>query len=530
MNDTMAKNIKTRLSNKKGSEQIRFVIEGLLIGLVAGISAVIYRLLLTKAESLLFGTIKNINGNLLYMFFWGIFIIILSVISGKLIKGEPMSSGSGIPQVSGEMKGYLSQNPVKVLISKIIGGTLCILSGFSLGREGPSIQLGAMSAKLLSKIQKKGKTKEKVYLSCGAGAGLAAAFNAPLAGAMFTMEEIHKNFDGRIIVSVMTASITSDFLAKSVFGLSPIFNYTNLHTIPLRFFWLIVVLGIVLGICGSIYNRVMVFAQNLYGKLNKIKTEYKLLIPAVFSFILAFTLPDVLAGGNQMVKILENNQYILSTLITLLIVKFIFSAICFGSGAPGGIFFPLLVLGSFIGAIFAVVCTNLIGLPSMLTQKFIILAMAGFFCATVRAPFTGIILIVEMTGSLSHMISISLVCIISYVVAYICKSEPIYESLLDNILKKQKIELKEPSNETMLITYNIAFESEVDGKRLDEIQWPNNCLLVAIERGNKEFIPRGYNKIKAGDFITVLINENEMNYMNEMLTQMCCEKEKKYID
>lgn len=530
MNDTMAKNIKTRLSNKKGSEQIKFVLEGVLIGLVAGISAIIYRFLLTKAEAFLFGTIKTINGNFLYMFFWGVFIILLSLIIGKLIKFEPMANGSGIPQVSGEMKGYLSQNPIKVLIAKIIGGTLCIVSGFSLGREGPSIQLGAMSAKLLARIQKKGKTKEKVYLSCGAGAGLAAAFNAPLAGAMFTMEEIHKNFDGRIIVSVMTASITADFLAKSIFGLSPVFHYTNLQTIPLKYFGLIIILGVILGVCGSIYNKVMVYSQHIYAKLNKIKTEYKILIPTVFAFILAFTLPDVLAGGNQMVKILENNQYILSTLITLLIVKFIFSAICFGSGAPGGIFFPLLVLGSFIGAIFAVVCTNLIGISADFTQKFIILAMAGFFCATVRAPFTGIILITEMTGSLSHMISISLVCIISYVVAYIFKSEPIYESLLDNILKKQKIELKEPSNETMLVTYNIAFESEVDGRRLDEIEWPKNCLLVAIERGNKEFIPRGYNTIKAGDFITVLINENEMNYMNEMLTQMCCEKEKKYID
>lgn len=529
MNDTLAKNIKTRLSNKKGSEQIRFVLEGLIIGLVAGISAIIYRLLLTKAESLLFKTINTVNTNALHMLLWGIFIIILSLITGKLIKWEPMSSGSGIPQVSGEMKGYLSQNPVKVLISKIIGGTLCILSGFSLGREGPSIQLGAMSAKLLAKLQHKGKSKEKIYLSCGAGAGLAAAFNAPLAGAMFTMEEIHKNFDGRIIVSVMTAAITSDFISKTIFGLSPIFHYTNIQTIPLKYFWLIILLGIILGICGSIYNKVMVYSQKIYEKINILKTEYKLIIPAICSFILAFTIPNVLAGGDKMVKILENNQFILSTLITLLLVKFLFSAICFGSGAPGGIFFPLLVLGSFIGAIFAIICTNIFAIPLDLTQKCIILAMAGFFCATVRAPFTGIILIAEMTGSLSHMISISLVCIISYVVAYIFKSEPIYESLLDNILSKQKININQPDNETMLITYNIAFESEVDNKRLDEIQWPNNCLVVAIERGNKEFIPRGYNTIKAGDFITVLINENEMNYMNEILTEMCCEKEKQFI-
>ncbi len=230
-----------------------------------------------------------------------------------------------------------------------------------------------------------------------------------------------------------------------------------------------------------------------------------------------------------MVDILVKGNFIVSTLIVLLIVKFLFSAVCFGSGAPGGIFFPLLVMGSFCGAIYGSFVIEYLGLTEAFMSKFIILAMAGFFAATVRAPITGIILVSEMTGSLEHMLSISLVSVISYVVAYFCGSEPIYESLLERILDNRKIDRRKPAGETMLITYNVTFESEVDGKKMGEIIWPKNCLVVSIERGNHEFIPRGYNKVKAGDFITVLISAEEMDYMNEILTQMCCEKKNKYI-
>ncbi|WP_290770804.1 ClC family H(+)/Cl(-) exchange transporter [Anaerofustis sp.] len=528
MNNTM-ENIKTRLNNKRGKAQIEFVIEGLFIGIVSGLVAIVYRFLLLQAEKFLFNGIDLIQGNTIRIILWFVFLILLGIIVGKLVKAEPLISGSGIPQVSGEMKGYLSHNPVRVIVNKILGGTACIIGGLSLGREGPSIQLGAMAGKLLAKVQHKGKTKERTYISCGAGAGLAAAFNAPLAGIMFTLEEIHKNFDGRVIVSVMTAAVTADFLAKSIFGMTTVFNYGNLQTIPLQYFWTLIVMGIFLGFCGVLYNKGMLFAQSIYAKIKGIKPEYKIIIPFVISGILALTYPYVLAGGSVMVDILVKGNFIVSTLIVLLIVKFLFSAVCFGSGAPGGIFFPLLVMGSFCGAIYGSFVIEYLGLTEAFMSKFIILAMAGFFAATVRAPITGIILVSEMTGSLEHMLSISLVSVISYVVAYFCGSEPIYESLLERILDNRKIDRRKPAGETMLITYNVTFESEVDGKKMGEIIWPKNCLVVSIERGNHEFIPRGYNKVKAGDFITVLISAEEMDYMNEILTQMCCEKKNKYI-
>ena len=527
MNDRLAKNIKTRRHINSAKAQVEFVIEGLLIGLVAGMVAILYRFLLTLAEKGLFFMLPSIKQNPLYTALWFLVLVILGLIVGKLVKWESMISGSGIPQVSGEMKGYLDPDPVRVLFAKIAGGTLSILGGLSLGREGPSIQLGAMAAKKLSRITGRGKTKEKTFVSCGAGAGLAAAFNAPLAGAMFTLEEIHKNFDGRIIVSVMVATITADFTSKVFFGKETVFSFGNVRILPLRMFWVLVLLGIILGLCGALYNSGMLLGQKAYRKMTFLKDEYKTIIPFVIAGGVALFMPDILCGGNRMVAILNSGDYVLSALIVLLIMKFVFSAVCFGSGTPGGIFYPLLVLGAFIGASYGTVITEVTGLDYAYMTAFIILSMAGFFAATVRAPITGIILIFEMTGSLEYMISITLVSIVAYVVAYLCGSKPIYESLLENILETKGIKTSKSSDETMLVTYNVTFGSRADGKRIDELEWPLNSLVVAIERGGHEFIPRGYNNLMAGDFVTVLISEDEQDFQNELMVEMMCQKEVK---
>ena len=131
---------------------VSLVFDGILVGIFAGCISVIYRLLLNNAEKLLFAIIAFTKTRPFWIAVWFIALIIMGLIVGWIMSWEGMASGSGIPQVQGEMKGYLNQNWYRVLCSKIIGGTLCILGGLSLGREGPSVQLGAMSAKGLSKI------------------------------------------------------------------------------------------------------------------------------------------------------------------------------------------------------------------------------------------------------------------------------------------------------------------------------------------------------------------------------------------
>ncbi len=188
--------------------------EGLLVGAVAGLIVLLYRVALTYAGQWLNGILHFVQGHPARIAAWFLVLVFLAVIVGKLVKWEPIISGSGIPQVEGEIMGKLSQNWKRVLPAKFAGGFLCLLGGLSLGREGPSIQLGAMSGQGISRLLDRGKTEERYLVTCGASAGLAAAFHAPLAGMMFAFEEIHKGFSVSLMVSV-TAYITATLMGSS---------------------------------------------------------------------------------------------------------------------------------------------------------------------------------------------------------------------------------------------------------------------------------------------------------------------------
>lgn len=168
--------------------------EGLAAGLCAGLIAVLYRIILGYAEDFVAAAVAFIRTDWTHIVLWFAFLLILGFLVAQLLKAEPLISGSGIPQVEGEIMSFIDQQWTRVLPAKVIGGTLCAFGGLSLGREGPSIQLGAMAGKAIAKLFHRVKMEERLLLTCGAAAGLAAAFNAPLAGVMFALEEIHKNF------------------------------------------------------------------------------------------------------------------------------------------------------------------------------------------------------------------------------------------------------------------------------------------------------------------------------------------------
>lgn len=179
----------------------------------------------------------------------------------------------------------------------------------------------------------------------------------------------------------------------------------------------------------------MLQGQTLFKKLKKVlPCEFSFILTFIIAGILGLFVPEVLAGGHQMIVLLEKGQPALLTLFVLLIIKFLFSTISFGSGAPGGIFFPLLILGAYLGAIYGNVVINLFSVPEAWLTQFIILGMAGLFAGIVRAPITGIVLITEMTGNMHHFIDIALVSILAYIVANLLKSKPIYTSLLERLL------------------------------------------------------------------------------------------------
>ena len=418
---------------------VMLITEGLCVGLVGGFVVLLYRVALTFAGDWLVKILSYMKGNPFRCVVWFLILAALAWIVGKLVKWEPMISGSGIPQVEGEIAGRLSQNWKRVLPAKFAGGFLCMLGGLSLGREGPSIQLGAMAGQGISRALGRGKREEKFLMTCGASAGLSAAFHAPLAGMMFAVEEIHKTFSIPILLPVMTASVTADYIASHILGLDPVFRFQITEYLPQNYYWLLILLGILVGVSGVFYNWGMLKAQELYRKIPFMKETGRLLIAFLTAGVLGIVMPWVLGSGSGLIVSLTQGEMVLGMVVLTLVMKFLFSAVSFGSGAPGGIFFPLLILGALIGAVFAMAGVEFFGLAPVYVNNFVLLGMTGFFTAIVRAPLTGIILLFEMSGSISQMLSLSIVSVTAYIVATLMRSEPIDDSLLKRILKADTI-------------------------------------------------------------------------------------------
>ncbi|MDU5261467.1 MAG: chloride channel protein, partial [Clostridium celatum] len=270
---------------------------------------------------------------------------------------------------------------------------------------------------------------------------------------------------------------------------------------------------------GAFYNWFTLKTQNLYAKL-KCSTSTKLIIPFLLSGILGLLFPVVLCGGHAVIEEL-NLSTTLSLLLLILVAKFLFSMISFGSGAPGGIFFPLLIIGGTFGAVFGYISINYLGISPELFNNFIILSMAGYFTAIVRAPITGIILITEMTGSFTHLLSLTIVSIIAYIVADLLKSVPIYDSLLENLLLKNNInEYHSHSNKKLIITNVVHFGSKIEKTTLNSLNLPENTLIVSIKRGEDSIVPKGNTIIRAGDTILTMTDLKDEWKVRELMDSL----------
>jgi H+/Cl- antiporter ClcA len=246
-------------------------------------------------------------------------------------------------------------------------------------------------------VFKRAKLEEKYLITSGASAGLAAAFNAPLAGVMFALEEVHKNFSPLVLISALSAALSAEYVSKSFYGLKPVLNFSGITLLPLRYYYFIIILGVIIGIFGALFNKTLLATQTLYSKMKWIPKELHIILPLLMTVIFGFYLPQVLGGGHELIlSISESGKYTILFLCLLLIMKFLFTMASYGSGAPGGIFLPLLSIGALIGAIYGTALTSIWHLDSSYISTFLILAMAGYFTAVVRAPITGMILITEM--------------------------------------------------------------------------------------------------------------------------------------
>lgn len=501
--------------------KFRLLVGGALVGLTAGIVVVLYRFVLEEVLGLVLQWYGYLQQHLWYIPLWLLVLALAGWITGKLVAWQPMISGSGIPQVKGILQNKLQMNWWKGLIAKFIGGTLSIGSGLSLGREGPSIQIGASVGQGISRIFRRSKTEEHMLVTCGASAGLAAAFNAPIAGVIFALEEMHMNFSSLIMIVALAASLTADYVSKEFFGMSPIFQLSSIGTLPLGQYVHLIILGIVVGIGGIGFNKAIYATQSLYRRMKHVPAAFRPILPFLLSGVLGLTLPQVLGGGNHLVNQLVDGSFPLQLLLLILVVKFVFTMFSYGSAAPGGIFLPMLVIGGMLGVVYCKAANGLTG-ADLNVGGFLILAMAGYFTASVRSPITGIILITEMTGSFSNLLSTGIVCLVAYMTAELFRSHPVYEVLLERFLRQGTGQAGRESTGKILLEIPVHQGSLMDGLLIKDFQWPGHCLIVSVKRGSNELIPTGDFTLMAGDYLIVLTDDSYASQIRTTLQQASC--------
>ncbi len=516
MMKTLEKTLKSVSENPKYI--FRLTIQGVLVGMFAGLMVCLYRFLLAGSESVLRSYLKIIHGNVLYIILFFIALAIMGLLIDRLTKWEVDSSGSGIPQIYAEVKGHMEANWAKVLFSKIVAGVLTALGGLSLGPEGPSVQIGGMAGKGIAKIFKGSKTDELRLILVGSAVGITAAFNAPLAGVIFVFEEINHGFDKTLVFIALVSAIVSDFISKAIFGQSTILNFPVLN-IPLESYWILIALGFLIGLLGYVYNIGMIKSSDLVSNL-KIPSWLKFVLVFMVSGIVALMIPEISDGGHFMMDMLDLTIPSLGVLVMLLVLKYLFSMFSFSSGAPGGIFLPILVLGAYIGAIFGSVVVPAFGWQHDLIYKFIIISMAGFFASTVRSPITGIVLLAEMSGSTESLVAMIIVSLIAYVVPTLLGNEPIYESLYDRLLfNKNREYVKKPSKH-VLSEYVVPLDCNYINFKIKDVPFPKNAIVVSVIRNGKYIIPTEDFQINYSDQIQILADSNDYPFVREEIEEL----------
>ncbi len=421
-------------------------------------------------------------------------------------KWAPEAAGSGIPHVESVLRRHRPFRWKPILITKFIGGALAIGSGLALGREGPTVQMGGAVGALISSLLKVSTQERLTLVAAGAGAGLAAAFNAPLAGLVFVLEELQRDFRPMVFGAAFIAAASSDVVSRLFSGQLPVFQAPAYPAPALALLPAFAILGAAIGLLGVAFNHGLIASLNQFSKVGpKSKIVLSLVLGAVVGLV-AFLAPDLVGGGHGLAEQALGAKLALTALPLVFAVRFILTLTSYGSGAPGGIFAPLLAIGAVAGLGFGDLVALDFPHAGVLPGTFAVVGMAACFTAIVRAPLTGIVLIVEMTSSYDLSLPLLLACFCAYGVAEATRNLPIYETLLQRDLASSK-ETANHLAEPVVLELELEQDAPFDGRKVRDLGLPTGVLLILCRDGHQEFVPEAETVLKMHMRITAVISE-----------------------
>jgi len=417
---------------------IGFVVAAAAVGVLTGVSAASFRLLLEHGARW-----RTSLAGWSHSQWWGVIVVVLacaattSMAAALVHRIEPHAEGSGIPRVEAVADGRVRPDRFRILPVKYVGGLLAISGGLALGREGPSVQMGGTAAVIVATLTRRNRADLRVLVAAGAAAGLATAFNAPIAGGVFVLEELLKRFDPRTTVATLVASASGFVAAHLLVDSRYDFDMKTLPDPRLGESGWILVVGVVTGVLGVLYNGAVMAALRRADASNRPK-EARAAVTGTLVGLLVWYAPDLVGSGDGLTQKALYGHGALLAVTGVFALRFVLGVVSYAAATPGGLFAPMLVLGSQAGLTVGLVAAHLTPHAAPSLPACALIGMAAFFTASVHAPVTGLILATEMTGNTNQLPPMLGACAVAMLIAVALRSEPIYHRLADRAARNSQ--------------------------------------------------------------------------------------------
>ncbi len=368
-------------------------------------------------------------------------------LAALIVRWEPLAAGSGIQHVEAVFEGEARPPLIRLLPAKFVGGVLAIGSGLVLGREGPTVHMGAAIGAEAARRARLPDSEVRMMQTALGGAGLAVAFNAPIGGTLFTLEEVTKSFRVKTVLAALFAASSAVACSRAVLGNHADFQVGAIGAPALAWLPLFVVFGLLTGCLGAVYNGLVLWFLDHVAAIRRIPTLAKAAVIGAIIGLAMFVYPLAVGGGNPLTQRvlgghhIAGDQFALSVVVGYLAVRFIAGPLSYSAAVPGGLFAPLLAVGALWGLLFGGGFNAVWpGQASQLEVPMALVGMAAFFAATVRAPVTGMVLVTEMTATTEVIVPMMAATAAAVLAAYVVGSRPIYDSLRERMPDETSIQ------------------------------------------------------------------------------------------
>ncbi len=351
-----------------------------------------------------------------------------AALARALVRPVPLAAGSGVQDVEAVWREEAPPPTPAIIPIKFVGGVLAIGSGLVLGREGPTVHMGAAVATAVGRLVRLPTEGTRVLQTALGGAGLAVAFNAPMGGALFALEEVARVFRVRLATVTLLGCGTAVACSRLVLGDRPDFLVAGLHPPPAPHLVVYALFGVVTGVLGVLYQRLILGVLQVADRFRDVAPEVRAAAIGAMVGLLLWFAPLTVGGGDVVTQRALSGGVGLVAAGGYLGARFLAGPLSYAAGTPGGLFAPLLALGALWGTIFhAGIHAVWPGFGG--AAPLVAVGMVAFFVTVVRAPLTGIVLISEMTATTSLLVPMALAAALATLVATLLRSPPIYDSL-----------------------------------------------------------------------------------------------------